>query len=551
MSSLPVPAVTTVLTSYGLSLEDKNVEVAVRCRSCKEYASTCGVAINYKPGHCLILHCPNSRRRSQGKKCPNWFICVGCNKRVDKRRVTDHFASKHHVQTLNTKLQRENQEPMQLSLDSGFEENLIDDDYYYCDDDNDDGGMQFNEGFLDNDNTICDMELETDDLDEEVSAIPIMENSQLSSTKNATKKALSYQNWLEGKFSHLHRATRLEVMDSFGDQRNMKLYHFAEFTRSNGGIQYLVTRCFRRTEFIYGNSHQQDTVASVQEAKWHFKCFTQYISMSDKQRRREAELLSSLLVGMDQTFFRTTWLVDYHELNIIYGRSNQHSLWNILPIPSVVNIGGIAYVNPVNVIRYLMAFAADVDDMAVNFVSDNENDDNDDDTYSIHLGKPSSPVVYHIAESQAALEWKKEVLECQKDEMFLERHKAALLAWAVDWRDGFGSNRTKQNRKSTNAWTFSLSMPKEVVNSISNTLPIAVGLKKNISWPMVEEQFRLDMEELSEGRRPVFVYHGSLRKIIPVFVRRIACLTDKVERADYTSTLSCTSMNHRYFSKIC
>ena len=445
--------------------------------------------------------------------------------------MTEHFASRIHMQTLNTERQRENQQPMQLLIDSRSEANVPDnccddgmgpDDY--CDDDND---MMFN------------MELEINEFEDEVSAIPITEESQPATAK----KPFSYQHWLHGNFAHLPTATRFEVMDSFGDQRNMKLYHFAEFVRKNGGIQYLVTRSFRRTEFIYGSA--QDTVASVEEAKWHFKCFTQYISMSDKQRQREAELLSSLLVGMDQKFFRATRLVSYHELNIIYGRSNQHSLWNVLPVPSVANIGGIAYVNPVNAIRYLMAFSAELDDLTVKFGANN-----DDDT-SIHSESDESSGVYHIAQSEAVLEWKKEVLECQKDEMFLERHKVAILAWAVDWRDGFGSNRTKQNRKSTNAWTFSFSTPKEVVNSISNTLPIAIGLKKNASWPTVEEQFRLDMRELSEGRRPVFVYHGGLRKTIPVFVRRIACLTDKVERADYTSTLSCTSTYHRYFSKIC
>jgi hypothetical protein len=58
------------------------------------------------------------------------------------------------------------------------------------------------------------------------------------------------------------------------------------------------------------------------------------------------------------------------------------------------------------------------------------------------------------------------------------------------------------------------------------------------------------MRHLAGGLNPIMVYHGGIRKCDPIFVRRLACLTDKVERGDYTSTLSCTSPFHRYFGQL-
>jgi hypothetical protein len=118
---------------------------------------------------------------------------------------------------------------------------------------------------------------------------------------------------------------------------------------------------------------------------------------------------------------------------------------------------------------------------------------NEDD--SLHEKKGS--VVFHIAESTYAQDWKRTVHnQFSQDEghRVIHQFRKAILAWACDWRDGFGANRTKQQRKPTNAWTFTLSTPKTRINSIDNTMPIAVGLKKNKSWHKVEHRFHEDMK---------------------------------------------------------
>ncbi len=46
------------------------------------------------------------------------------------------------------------------------------------------------------------------------------------------------------------------------------------------------------------------------------------------------------------------------------------------------------------------------------------------------------------------------------------------------------------------------------------------------------------------------LYRGDIKKAVPVFVKRLACLADKPERADYTGTLSYASKFHRCFGTI-
>lgn len=58
------------------------------------------------------------------------------------------------------------------------------------------------------------------------------------------------------------------------------------------------------------------------------------------------------------------------------------------------------------------------------------------------------------------------------------------------------------------------------------------------------------MKQLADGDTPLMFCHGGLKQVIPVFVWRLACLTDKVERADCTCALSCTSEHHRCFGVI-
>jgi hypothetical protein len=139
-------------------------------------------------------------------------------------------------------------------------------------------------------------------------------------------------------------------------------------------------------------------VATQEEAQWHFLNFVQYMSMSEQQCKRQAKLayLLAAETALNKSFFKATRILQFEELNRYYGRSNQHTIWNILPIPTIENIDGIAYVNPINICRFLIAFSTNLDDFLVEFGE--EPLGNEDD--SLHEKKGS--VVFHIAESTYA-----------------------------------------------------------------------------------------------------------------------------------------------------
>ena len=505
---------------------------ALICGSCNSLAKTFIVAENIKPGTCLLFQC--SKKQNAGKKCFGWYYCVACQDKVDRRRAKEHFSCKKHYKALGiaflTPGNEEDDEPSAAAVVTLDEDNTSSSSAY----------ININNDVDDDTSTIRTSTV--------APAFPSARESTRATEVRGGDQAhtimpLAYygvNHNLRQAYSACPDPSLLQVCESFGLQNNMMFFHVAEWAKEGGGIQYLVSRAFRKTESIY----ETDITASLQEAEWHFGCFVQYVSMGDEQRKRQASIIGVLVNSFQATkssLFQATRVLTYKELNKYYGRSNQHTIWNSLPIPQPDNIFGIAYTNPVNAVRYLLALAkTEVDDFFVD-VEDAGN-------------PPSSPAtVHHITESAAALRWKQEVLEdilSSASEQFRATFPKVLLLWAVDWRDGFGANRTKQNRKSTNGWTFSLSTPKQHVNSLSNTLPIALGLKKNPHWRLVEHRFREDMKELGHGLKPIMVYHGGLKKCIPVFIRRLACLTDKVERGDYTSTLSCTSKYHRYYGKI-
>ena len=78
-----------------------------------------------------------------------------------------------------------------------------------------------------------------------------------------------------------------------------------------------------------------------------------------------------------------------------------------------------------------------------------------------------------------------------------------------------------------------------------------MGLKRSKKgWETVAHKYRNDMRQLSTLDQPFYVYHGTLKKMIPVFFRRYASIEDKIERPDTTSTIGCGSDVHRCYGTI-
>lgn len=348
--------------------------------------------------------------------------------------------------------------------------------------------------------------------------------------------------WLESAFSHLPTATVDDVAKSFGHSMvKMKNYYVYEHLgrdshgelEPGGGIRYLVGQAFHGTDYL-----DKDHVPDLEEAKWHMQNFVQYHSLSEAQRKRQSELYSPMHTSVE--FLPKTRLPMYRDAPKYYGKVAKSSIWNHLPIPTVENVDGVGYVSPEHAIRFAFASGVDVDEFTMRL------ERNDPGC----KGKNEADKILYVRQSREADKMRKEALE-NLTEKEREDWKNLLLCWCVDWRDGFGPSHTKQNRNSVVAWTWTISPPDKKINDTENTFPIAIGLKKNYSaFFKVERKIVDDIAKLTENKKPMLVYSGKLRKIIPIYVSHIANLTDKPERADITSTIGCTSDYHRCFGRL-
>ena len=113
----------------------------------------------------------------------------------------------------------------------------------------------------------------------------------------------------------------------------------------------------------------------------------------------------SLYGGVDISLFQATRILNYRELNRYYGRSNQHTLWNAQPIPTVKNVSGIAYIRLGDIIRYWFAFSAEVDSTFLKVPL------NEFESWS----PPVHSKVFHVNQCLAFTEWKQELYNTLKD----------------------------------------------------------------------------------------------------------------------------------------
>ena len=503
--------------------DSRDLREVVHCRKCDSRVDLCQEAINYKPGRCLLLHC-GDRQKNQ---CPNWFACLSCLKRIDKRRVKSHFdshgatrqedatnANHHQNSSKGITTNGDNNKKVSKKSTANLLDGWTPEQIKFC---------------------LSDTNCEEDQMDVQEDALSVQDDSLSDSGQSAQRQqcnplldlsSTDPAEWIERAFSSQRKAFDWEVMESFGDQTKMKLFHFAEFLGDGCGIQYLVGRAFARTEHLLA-----EKVPTKKESTWHIRSFIQYQTMTQKQRKRQTQLINTLVTNSDDKgLFSCTWVPrNAPEVSQLYFRSNAHSMLNTLPIPTVENYNGIGYVSPINILRFMFACGVEVDDFCFNGADD--------------VISGNEKMVVHVTDSAAA----KEISNYARENNGFGKNPLILL-WNSDWLDGFGANRTKQNRNPMRLWILASGPPKDKVNSTDNTLPVAVGMKKNSFWPQVERRFRDDMESLCD--KPIELYHGPSRKIVPVLLKRIASLTDKVERADVTGTLSCVSDYHRLFGKV-
>ena len=351
--------------------------------------------------------------------------------------------------------------------------------------------------------------------------------------------------WLKKVLESKDKASNDEIEKIFPEKhlQNMHHYWIGEHNtpggdhRRFGGMRYLVARAFQKTWRLVA-----ERMPSFPETKFHFQGLLQFLDSSLKQRERAAvqfeTLVPLLKMGGETDFFRNTRLPSLKTINTLYGFQGRDCMWQHLPIPPVENIDGIAYMKPIYILRHAFAMGIEFD-----------LDEVKKDTEMPAIEPIGQEACRHIHDCNAFKEMKKGAVEAIREDSF--PYPFVLLVAAFDWRDGFGANRTKQNRKSVDVWSLTLAPPRNKINTANNTFAVAVGRKSSSSWKKVEHKYRMDMMEISDPKKPVLVYHGKLKKIFPVTVKILASLEDKPERADVTDTLGHSSDYCRRFRVAC
>jgi hypothetical protein len=362
------------------------------------------------------------------------------------------------------------------------------------------------------------------------------------------KISMKGNEWMDEAFRDTKRAELTDIASSFSDLDNMRLFWVAEHAsppgRCGGGLRYLVARTFQNAKADAGLD--VDRIPDFPEARWHIDSFIQYHSMSEPQRRRQARITKTVMDHVQQqsgTFFKDTFIPEYKDLARMYGKTGKQSLWNILPIPPVEDLGGVAYVSPIHIVKFLFANGVPVDDIVVNSGVQSDNEEEEEDKR-----------VFHVADTTTAKQWLQEIIDNNKSSPEGEKKEGvqrAVCLWGSDWKDGFGPSRVKNNRGSVDAWTLTISAPKHLINATDNTFLMAIGLKKSKKgWREVQHRFKEDMGQLSKTTDPVTLYHGDMQKMAPTFAKHFAHLADKQERPEGTCTMGCTSTIYRIFGVV-
>lgn len=471
----------------------------------------------------------------------NWIVCCACNQSFPRRaKASKHCGTEKHKRNveLRASIRKESAEPSSTGKQLAAFDN--DDSKFYPVGDSQNSAFSFGLDFIiddPNNGAATLRDGKNDGNNDFTDDVPSVARRASDNDDDRTPQAGVHpkvtdsvalarkHEWLAEMLKDTPKATPAEVFDSLKCSPNMQRFWAAEHNTPGGGMVYLVGCAFYRSNFI-GPEHLPD----FREAAWQMQNFMQYVNMSDQQRRWHAEITTQ--VTSANHLIKKTRVPNAQELKRFYLSSSQYCLWQSLPIPQIQNIGRIAYVNPMDIIRFAFACGLGFDNIPV--------------TKETQTHYEPNQKRHFVCESKKMQQLIRTIQEAQEK----NGDYRIQLAWCTDWRDGFSVNRTKSNRKSVVAWTFSVSPGKNAVNSVGNTFAMALGMKKNDAWTQVEHQVRKDMSVFGDPNKPLLLYHGGVRKMVRVFVVRLNASYDKPERADITLTSGHGSNIHRKFGTL-
>lgn len=465
------------------------------CKGCKSPASLFQKMPSDPPHDIAKLYC---RNEGCGCKVSFWFACLTCNQSFVRSNLKPHLKSKRHSASI----------ALHSSHHSSSRTSTVRQ------------PATCREPACVLPPTDCTALNNDDDI--------ISIDMASSVHKYTTTAFLNENNWLADCFSHVPQAKVKQVNNAFGGNEAMSVFWVAELASPTnccgGGAQHLVGQAF--SEFTLLSKSQ---VPTIMESKWHILNFIQYQSLSEKQRQRQAQIqaLTHRNHVFDSGICSTS---GYAQQGRVFCSNSKHSIWNNLPIPVAEDFGGIAYVSPINILRFALANGVPINDCILDgsyFSTEN--------IAARNKRKNGESDVFYISESLAYEENMTRIAEARKAAGILS--EPIVVMESCSWRDGFSANGTKNNRESPLLWTYTTGNPKDKANAGDNTFTMAIGKKNNPNWKHVERQFHRDMEQLTNPLKPQLFFHGGIKKMVPVVLFELVAIEDKPERAAMTKTL--------------
>lgn len=523
------------------------LEQARVCAKCETAASMMeepppSDQFDFKHGEVYLIKCANSACKERP-----WFHCKSCSKRFRQlpgyKGLENHWKNKH----------KQERAPPPPDPPATIAPNANKDNGHGRAHATDEAGVP-----QDGSTELMAIE-KIATISEQLAAVP-MEVAPSSAAETKTIANLNAvvnlegNEWLVKALKDTSRATHEEVIAAFErpEVQHMQRFWAAEHScgegRCGGGLSLLVGKAFQQaTE----NKMDESLLPTFPEAHWHICKMTQYQSMNEAQRVRQAWLDDQLRkIIPPGVFFNQSSLVGYEGLNRHYGSSGKCSLWNNLPCPEPREIGGVAYVSPRAIITFAMANGVPIDDITVN-----------SDNVSEMIPFNEAATVDYVRQCRKVHDWLNKIKQdyyvygsnggapnaANSNSGAPKKEPVVICVVVSDWMDGFGPDAVKNNRNSIECKSFTMGSPEHMINATDNTFAVALGLKKAPGWREVERLFLEDLESLCSTTEPTRLYHGVLQKMVPCFFIRSVVICDKFGKPFLTGTMAFGSDVHRCY----
>ena len=191
-----------------------------------------------------------------------------------------------------------------------------------------------------------------------------------------------------------------------------------------------------------------------------------------------------------------------------------------MPIPTVNNKYGHAYVSIKEALQHFLSFEVNIDGMLMHDISSS----------------------YKNIISSLSLVTRSKMCEHQRSQIKLSSHSSSinpLIIYCIIWSDDFEPNHVKQFKKSTWIKTITFAPPQNCNTSTQHTYVLALSSKQR-DHENVNLHYNKELQEL---KSPNFMYCKNTNCNIPVVLVPLAISADRPERSSLNCMLGHNGLN--------